>query len=110
MLLKEQFHRIHLTFQEYFAAVYISNLSLPEQLDHFVNYEAVGRMRVVLRFLNRLNCLNENNIGKIFESPTQNRNFSQHTLSCNVAVSFNLVNWMFEAQSDEVFALILGEK
>ena len=41
---------LHLTFQEYFAAVHISTLSPATQLEHFQRHKE-GRLRVVLRFL-----------------------------------------------------------
>ena len=41
---------LHLTFQEFLAAVHISNMEAEQRLQHFKRHEE-GRLRVVLRFL-----------------------------------------------------------
>ena len=50
---------LHLTFQEFFAAMHISTMSEEEQLKHFYRHEE-GRLKMVLRFLaglKKLSCL-----------------------------------------------------
>ena len=59
---------LHLTFQEFFSAVHVSNMPPEEQVKHFKRHEE-GRLKVVLRFLaglNKLNCLSIKEIGNNF--------------------------------------------
>ena len=41
---------LHLTFQEFLAAVHISNMEAEQRLQHYKRHKE-GRLRVVLRFL-----------------------------------------------------------
>ena len=50
---------LHLTFQEFFAAIHISTMSPAEQVEHFQQHHD-GKLKVVLRFLagiSKLKCL-----------------------------------------------------
>ena len=64
---------LHLTFQEFFAAVHISSMSPEVQVEHFKRHEE-GRLEVVLRFLaglNKLNCLSTKEIAdNFFQTPS----------------------------------------
>ena len=102
---------LHLTFQEYFAAVHISTLSLAEQIEHFQRPNE-GRLKVVLRFLaglNQLSCFSEANVD-LFLSHPQCSGSSPYSMPVDVAVSTDRMNWMFEAQSSDVIALVMGKK
>ena len=62
---------LHLTFQEFLAAVHISNVGPNKRLEHFKRSEE-GRLRVVLRFLAGLTHLkdfNSSNFFHIFNDP-----------------------------------------
>ena len=102
---------LHLTFQEYFAAVHISTLSPAEQLEHFKrHYE--GRLEVVLRFLaglNKLSCFSKENVNH-FLTPPHGSQSSPYSIPVDVSVSTDLVKWMFEAQSSDVITLALEKK
>ena len=109
---------LHLTFQEFFAAVHISKMSPEQQLEHFQRRnDDGGRLKVVLRFLaglNKLNCFSKDAINHFIQihfspSPAR-REREKHHLSCDGVVDIDLVNWMFEAQSDDVIALLLEQK
>ena len=59
---------LHLTFQEFLAAVHISTMSPSDQLEHFQRHKD-GRYRVVLRFLaglTKLTCFSKDTIKNIF--------------------------------------------
>ena len=102
---------LHLTFQEYFAAVHISNLSLAEQLEHFKRHEE-GRLKAVLRFLaglNKLNCFSRQSVHH-FLTPSLAENSSPYSIRIDADVATDPVNWMFEAQSSDVIALLLEKK
>ena len=99
---------LHLTFQEFFAAVHISFMSPSEQLRHFSMYkENAGRLNVVLRFLaglNKLDCFSRENLAHIFESIETKGN----PVPCDLTIDNAHVQWMFEAQNDDVTKNFLG--
>ena len=96
---------LHLTFQEFFAAIHISTLSPTEQLKHFIKHHLYsGRLTVVLRFLAGLNnfrCFPRENVIKIFEPDV----ISPHDLT----LDSDQIQWMFEAQNDDLITQILGQ-
>ena len=103
---------LHLTFQEFFAAVHISSMSPEEQVEHFKRHKE-GRLKVVLRFLaglNKLNCLSTDEIASNFFQTPSTRQGSRYLISCDAAVGIDLVQWMFEAQSDDVNERVLAHK
>ena len=95
---------LHLTFQEFFAAVHISTMSKEQQLQYFMEGKSDsgskgGRLNVVLKFLaglRKLDCVTKETVSHII--------FPGHLR--DVAV----VNWLFEAQSETAMSLILGER
>ena len=98
---------LHLTFQEFFAAVHISTMSPAEQLKHFQRHKD-GRLKVVLGFLagiTKMSCFSTSeDVDKILKTPQGEG--GKYSLKCDTAVSIDLVNWMFEAQSDDVIGLL----
>ena len=103
---------LHLTFQEFFAAVHISRMSPTQQLEHFKTHKE-GRLKVVLMFLaglNKLNCLSKEQIADNFFQTPSTREGSRYLISCDAAVGIELVQWLFEAQSDDVIEHVLGQK
>ena len=103
---------LHLTFQEFFAAVHISSMSTEEQVKHTKRHEE-GRLKVVLRFLaglNKLNCFSIEEIASNFFQTPSTREGSRYLISCDAAVDIDLVQWLFEAQSDDVIEHVLGQK
>ena len=97
---------LHLTFQEFLAAVHISTMSPSDQLEHFLRHED-GRYRVVLRFLaglTKLTCFSKDTIKNIFTDT--GRTGSPYSVACDVGVTIDLVDWMFEAHSDDVISLL----
>ena len=98
---------LHLTFQEFFAAVHISTMSPAEQLQHFQRHED-GRLKEVLRFLagiTKLSCFSGEGLKNTFLA-TPKPNPCKYSLNYDIAVDSEVVNWMFEAQSDDVIALL----
>ena len=87
---------LHLTFQEFFAAVHISTMSPADQLNHFQKHED-GRLKVVLRFLagiTKLSCFSSEGAQYTFLTPP----LEISSLKCDAAVTSELINWMFEGQ------------
>ena len=109
---------LHVTFQEFFAAVHISNMSPAQQLEHFQSSgfrgglgeeSGDGSLKVVLRFLaglTKLHCISKYAVNNFSTRRKDERN----QLSCDVVIDTNLVNWMFETQSDDVIASLMEQK
>ena len=96
-----------MTFQEFLAAVHISTMSPSDQLEHFQRHED-GRYTVVLRFLaglTKLSCFSKDTIKNIFTDTGR-----PYSVGCDVDVTIDLVNWMFEAHSDDVISSLLERK
>ena len=107
---------LHLTFQEFFAAFHISTMSPEQQLKHFNDHNmqrgrmSGDRMNVVLRFvagLTKLKCLSKESANHFLHSFDED---SYHNMSCDARVDINLLNWMFETQSNDVIELLLEHK
>ena len=103
---------LHLTFQEYFAAVHISTLPAEKQMEFFQrNQEA--RFKVVLKFLaglNKLNCFTEDIVNDLFKASAPLESASKHEICSDLTVDVDFVNWMYEAQNSDVIASLLGHK
>ena len=103
---------LHLTFQEFFAAIHISTMSPAEQVEHFQQHRD-GKLKVVLRFLagiSKLKCLVSETVRDTFVTSSKNAKRGKYCLKCDAAVGVDIVNWMFEAQSDRVIASLIKEK
>ena len=109
---------LHLTFQEFFAAVHISTMSPAQQLKYFIDHNVhhrridFGRMKVVLRFvagITKLRCLSKESV-KHFIHDSDNDSSENYSLSCDAEVDINLLYWMFETQRNDVIELFLEQK
>ena len=87
-------------------------MSPAQQVEHFKRHKE-GRLKVVLRFLaglNKLNCISIEEIANnFFQAPLANED-SRYLLSCDAAVGVDLVQWLFETQSDDIIEHVLGQK
>ena len=104
---------LHLTFQEFLAAVHISTMSPDEQVKYFTMSSGgmKGRLKVVLKFLAglcKLDCFTRDNVSQIVTVPSTTMS-SKYLTPCNIAVDTDAVNWLFEAQSENAISLILRE-
>ena len=106
---------LHLTFQEFFAALHISTMSKEQQLQYFIDGRNVssrkkGRLNVVLKFLaglRKLDCFTNNFVSRIINTPSS---VSSYLTPSDIRVGMDVVNWLFEAQSETAMSLILGER
>ena len=106
---------LHLTFQEFFAAVHISTMSKEQQLQYFMEGKSDsgskgGRLNVVLKFLaglQKLDCFTKKTASHIV-NPTSS--VSSYLTPSDITVGVDVVNWLFEAQSENAMSLILGER
>ena len=100
---------LHLTFQEFLAAFFISTMSSVKQLKHFQRHKD-GRLRVVLQFvagLTKLNKVTPDELRSLLGEPTVEQSDEHQTPYCNsmrpdVCVSAHHTNWLFEAQKSEL--------
>ena len=100
---------VHLTIQEYLAAVYITQLSPEEQLKHI---EECGRglFKVVMRFFVGLSKFSEiplDSVRALLGKPKYDPNTRYH-VKCDYSVNSDHVNWMFETQAPDTINAILG--
>ena len=97
---RKSYNFLHLTFQEYLAAVHIANLKPKEQVTFFEN---IGRYKVILRFLSGITKFDGIPIPNLqymiqdYRYSTQFADFRSYI----VVTKFHM-NWMFEAQSEEL--------
>ena len=125
---------LHLTVQEFLAALHISNMSPEEQLEHFQKeekerelifqrlqegsmlepfstYKHQNRMQIVLRFLAGLTKLAKLSPGNLRDLLLKKPNKDQiierdkYSITADVMLSIQQVNWMFEAQRDDLVPL-----
>ena len=109
---------LHLTVQEFLAALHISNMSPEQQLEHFQRHGKEGRWRVVLRFLagitKLVNLSPEDLRGLLLEKANDDRSTAcrwyVYPVTPDVVLSSDHVNWMFETQRDDIVPSVLQEK
>ena len=105
---------LHLTFQEFFAAVRISTMSKEQQLQYFMKGKSdsgskKGRLNVVLKFLaglRKLDCFTKETASHFVNTPSP----GSYLTPSDITVGMDVVNWLFEAQSETAMSLILGER
>ena len=105
---------LHLTFQEFLAALHISFMSAEKQLEHFQRHKD-GRFRVVLKFLAGLTNLTEITLeqcrGLLEEIPDQEGDEQQRDcykrMIPDISVSAHHANWLFEAQNTDLLQSLL---
>ena len=104
---------LHLTVQEFLAALHISNMSPEKQLGHFQRHKE-GRFRVVLRFLAGLTKLLNISVEQVrgFLEPlnSAHKDMDYTQMTSDVSICAHHLNWMFETQSSDVIKLWLQDK
>ena len=121
---------LHLTVQEFLAALHISKMSPEEQLKHFKRHKE-GRFRVVLRFLAGLTKLVNISLEhrrallekpRSYPTPRQRlasmmnphhvsaQDTSYTQMKSDISVSVHPLNWLFETQSSDVIKAWLQDK
>ena len=105
---------LHLTFQEFFAAVHISTLPPEEQLKYFMKDSGKneGMLKVTLKFLaglKKLDCITKETVSSIIEAVVSSEGGSKYQIHPDIEIDIDIVNWMFEAQSEDIMSLILSE-
>ena len=107
---------LHLTVQEFLAALHISNMSLEQQLEHFRRQGKEGRWRVVLRFLAGITKLANLSAdlmkSLLLEQPNecQITERDMYCITADVVLSSQHGNWMFETQRDDIAPVILEKE
>ena len=98
---------LHLTLQEFLAALYIARLSPEELLDHFEEYEldrcGDGLFEVVMVFvagLTKFSGIPSDSVRALFEKPEDSSNDpnARYHVKCDYVVLSDHVRWMFETQ------------
>ena len=87
-------------------------MSPAEQLEHFQRHDD-GRYRVVLRFLagiTKLSCISKESVALFFKYPSEDEVSSRYSTPCDVRVTTDHMNWMFEAHSSDVITSLLERK
>ena len=101
---------LHLTIQEYLAAVHISKMAPYKCLQHFKKHED-GRYKVVLRFLagiTKFNGISVNTIQNLIEEYDEYQNHCKpYAVQNSVVVQESFITWMFEAQSWDLISELL---
>ena len=85
---------LHLTFQEYLAAVHISKMQPAERLEHFDRHNEEGKLLVVLRFLAGLTNLEDMDEFKFIDLLDEPDEYSETDVDC--AISYQ-ADWLYEA-------------
>ena len=98
---------LHLTFQEFLAAVHISNMKAEHQLQHYKRHKE-GRLRVVLRFLAGITKL------KDFSTPLSFASLLDQPIECGyTAIDYTIrphvCTWVYEALGKEIIKTAFHE-
>ena len=101
---------LHLTLQEYLAAVHISNMDPYQQVNHFKRYNN-GRYYRVLSFLAGITKYKSIDLHAIYYlidlSITPN---VLNTVDSSIVITDIHINWLFEAQSSDLLLKLFGGK
>ena len=104
---------LHLTVQEFLAALHISNMSPEQQLEHFRRQGKEGRWRVVLRFLAGITKLTNLSAdlmkSLLLEQPNEHQR-DRYCITADVVLSSQHGNWMFETQRDDIAPVVLEKE
>ena len=104
---------LHLTVQEFLAALHISKMSPEEQLKHFIRHKE-GQFRVVLRFLagitKLLNISIEQRRALLEPLNSASKDMDYTQMISDVSVCAHHLNWMFETQSSNAIKTWLQDK
>ena len=98
---------LHLTLQEFLAAVHISNMEAEQRLEHFKRHKE-GKLRVVLRFLAGITKLKE------FSTPSSFAGLLDQPRKCGyTAIDYTIrphvCTWVYEARGKEIIKTIFHE-
>ena len=99
---------LHLTIQEYLAAVHLSMQSVSVQIQHFKEKEAESSFEMVLRFLSGLSKFHnypQHSLAPILE-PQSYRHGPIHVQQSRLNFQLNF-HWLFEAQNVEYVSDVL---
>ena len=109
---------LHLTIQEYLAAVYVTQLSPKERLEHFQQCGDKwscnsGVFNVVVRFvagLTKFSGISSESVRALFGKPYYNvRNpIVQYCVKCDYTLTLDHVNWLYETQRPDTINAIFG--
>ena len=105
---------LHLTVQEFLAALHISTMSPAKHLEHFQRHKE-GRLKVVLRFLaglTKLKAITQEQLRGLLGKPhimQSDKRESQYYIPMkpDVCVSAHHTNWLFEAQNPDLVQSLL---
>ena len=99
---------LHLTFQEFLAAVHISNMEIKQPLEHFKRHKE-GRLRVVLRFLAGITKL------KDFSTPSSFVGLLDQPRKCgyttiDYTIRPHVCTWVYEALGKDIIKTAFHEE
>ena len=95
---------LHLTFQEFLAAVYISNMEAEQRLQHFKRHKE-DRLRVVLRFLAGITKLKDFSTPSSFVSLLDQPGKFGYTV-LDYSISCYMCTWVHETARKEIIRTI----
>ena len=104
---------LHLTVQEYMAALHLSQQPVEEQLSYYQRYSKGGdkkghnHFHMVLRFLSGVRKFSGYSKELLNTIGIEVQN-SGDVSSAMCEVTINLLHWLFEAQDNDVIATVLG--
>ena len=98
---------LHLTFQEFLAAVHISNMEAEQRLQHFKRHKE-GRLRVVLRFLAGITKLKDFNTLTSFVSLLDQPRKCGYT-AIDYTIRPHVCSWVYEALGKEMIKTAFHE-
>ena len=91
---------LHLTFQEFLAAVHISNMEAEQQLQHYKRHKE-GRLRVVLRFLAGITKLKDFSTSSSFAGLLDQPRKCGYT-AIDYTIRPHVCTWVYEALGKEI--------
>ena len=71
-----------------------------------------GRLKVTLKFLaglKKLDCITKEIVGSIFKPIVPSEGGSKYQIHPDIEIDIDIVNWMFEAQSEDIMCLMLSK-